>query len=109
LRVWQGSWLVNSVTHLWGYRNFETSDNSRNNLLIPLITSGEGWHNNHHAYPRSARHGLGWREPDVAWLTIRLLKRLNLLWDVVLVADRHQSAGVPAVEVGCRDANKPKA
>ena len=51
-------WLVNSATHLWGTRRFETNDDSRNNGLIAALTFGEGWHNNHHAHPRSAKHGL---------------------------------------------------
>jgi fatty-acid desaturase len=82
--VWHLTWSVNSVTHLWGYRNYETPDNSRNNVLVGLLTNGEGWHNNHHADPRSARHGHTWREPDVAWLTIRSLKAFRLARDVAL-------------------------
>jgi fatty-acid desaturase len=82
--VWHATWSVNSVTHLWGYRNYETRDNSRNNILIGLLASGEGWHNNHHADPGSARHGHSWREPDVAWLTIRGLMALGLARNVSL-------------------------
>ena len=52
--VWHITWSVNSVTHLWGYRNYDTDENSRNNWLVALVTNGEGWHNNHHADPRSA-------------------------------------------------------
>lgn len=55
--VWHLTWSVNSVTHLWGSRNYETSDSSRNNIVIAVLNGGEGWHNNHHADPRSARHG----------------------------------------------------
>ena len=80
--VWHVTWSVNSITHLWGYRNFDTPDGSRNNVLIGLLAMGEGWHNNHHAYPNSARHGHSWREPDVAWLTIRTLLALGLARDV---------------------------
>ena len=76
------TWLVNSATHLWGTRRFETSDDSRNSLWVSLLTFGEGWHNNHHAHPTSARHGLIWRELDVTWLQIRLLAWLGLVWDV---------------------------
>jgi stearoyl-CoA desaturase (Delta-9 desaturase) len=68
------TWLVNSATHMWGSRRFETRDDSRNNWLIALITSGEGWHNNHHAHPTSARHGLTWYEFDLSWIQIRMLK-----------------------------------
>ena len=68
------TWLVNSATHMWGSRRFETRDDSRNNWLIALITSGEGWHNNHHAHPTSARHGLAWYEFDLSWIQIRILQ-----------------------------------
>jgi stearoyl-CoA desaturase (delta-9 desaturase) len=67
------TWLVNSATHMWGSRRFDTRDDSRNNWLIALITSGEGWHNNHHAHPTSARHGLAWYEFDLSWIQIRAL------------------------------------
>jgi fatty-acid desaturase len=77
------TFFVNSAAHLWGYRNYETDDNSRNNAIIAIMT-GEGWHNNHHADPRSARHGHKWWEFDFAWLTIRVLMRLGLVKNVVL-------------------------
>ena len=67
------TWLVNSATHMWGSRRFATRDDSRNNWLIALITSGEGWHNNHHAHPTSARHGLAWYEFDLSWIQIKIL------------------------------------
>ncbi|MEZ5427793.1 MAG: fatty acid desaturase [Pyrinomonadaceae bacterium] len=76
---WHATWLVNSATHLWGTRRFETHDDSRNNALIAAITFGEGWHNNHHAHPRSARHGLAWYEFDFNWMQIRLLERVGLI------------------------------
>ena len=79
---WHFTWLVNSATHLWGTRRFDTRDDSRNNGLIAAVTFGEGWHNNHHAFPRSAKHGLTWREFDVNWLQIRLLEKLGLVSDV---------------------------
>jgi stearoyl-CoA desaturase (delta-9 desaturase) len=79
---WHATWLVNSATHLWGKRRFDTRDDSRNNGFIAAITFGEGWHNNHHAIPRSARHGLTWREFDVNWIQIRLLEKLGLAKDV---------------------------
>ena len=79
---WHFTWLVNSATHLWGTRRFDTRDDSRNNGLIAAVTFGEGWHNNHHAYPRSAKHGLTWREFDVNWVQIRLLEKLGLVSDV---------------------------
>jgi stearoyl-CoA desaturase (delta-9 desaturase) len=72
------TWLVNSATHMWGRRRFATGDDSRNNWWVALLTFGEGWHNNHHAHPTSARHGLAWYEFDPTWITIRLLKRLGV-------------------------------
>jgi fatty-acid desaturase len=82
--VWHLTWSVNSVTHLWGYRTYDTPDGSRNNAIVALLNNGEGWHNNHHADSRSARHGHTWWELDVAWLTIRLLMLLGLAANVSL-------------------------
>ena len=72
------------MTHIWGYRNYETPDHSRNNAIIGLLTGGEGWHNNHHADPTSARHGHTWWEFDFAWQAIRLLMWLGLATKVSL-------------------------
>jgi len=79
---WHATWLVNSATHIWGTRRFETTDDSRNNGLIAALSWGEGWHNNHHAYPRSARHGLAWYEFDANWIQIKLLEKLGLATDI---------------------------
>lgn len=78
------TFLVNSATHMWGSRRFVTADRSRNNFLVAMLSWGEGWHNNHHAYPQSARHGLAWYELDVNWLGIALLGKLGLAWDIKL-------------------------
>ena len=81
LRVTLGlhaTWLVNSATHLWGSRRFETRDDSRNSWWVALLTGGEGWHNNHHAHPVSARHGLRWYEIDPNFYGIWMLSRLGL-------------------------------
>ena len=72
------TWLVNSATHMWGARRFATRDDSRNNWWVAMITFGEGWHNNHHAHPTSARHGLAWYEFDPTWLTIKILRRFGI-------------------------------
>lgn len=74
---WHSTWLVNSATHYWGSRRFETKDDSTNNWAIALLTFGEGWHNNHHAQPTSARHGLKWYEFDMNWISIRVLEKLG--------------------------------
>jgi fatty-acid desaturase len=81
--TWHITWSVNSVTHVWGYRNYDTDDNSRNNLLVGLWSNGEGWHNNHHADQRAAAHGHKWWEFDVTWLTIRALEKFGLVREVV--------------------------
>jgi stearoyl-CoA desaturase (delta-9 desaturase) len=85
LRVTLGlhaTWLVNSATHMWGSRRFPTRDESRNNWWVALLTGGEGWHNNHHAHPVSARHGLKWYEFDPNYYGIWLLKKLGLARDI---------------------------
>lgn len=79
---WHFTWFVNSVTHVWGSRRFETRDDSTNNGWVAAVSWGEGWHNNHHAYPTSARHGLTWREFDINWLQIKALEKLGLAWKV---------------------------
>jgi stearoyl-CoA desaturase (delta-9 desaturase) len=71
------TWMVNSLTHIWGRRRFATRDDSRNNWFVAALSFGEGWHNNHHAHPTSARHGLAWYEVDISWMTIRLLQVLG--------------------------------
>jgi fatty-acid desaturase len=76
------TWLVNSATHLWGSRRFATRDDSTNNWWVALVTFGEGWHNNHHAHPTSAAHGLAWYELDINYLNIRLLELTGLAWNV---------------------------
>ena len=72
------TWLVNSATHMWGSRRFATRDDSRNNWWVALMTFGEGWHNNHHAHPTSARHGLAWYELDHSWILSRFCAFLGI-------------------------------
>lgn len=81
--VLHATWMVNSASHIFGYRNYETTDDSRNNWLVAIVAYGEGWHNNHHAYPRMAKHGHKWWEFDITWMAILTLKKLGLVWDVV--------------------------
>lgn len=91
--VWHITWSVNSVTHMWGYQSYETGEGSRNNVLIGLISNGEGWHNNHHADPRSARHGHQWWEFDVTYLSLKGLEMLGLAHKIAEPAHlRRQSA-----------------
>ncbi|HZL87444.1 MAG TPA: fatty acid desaturase [Pirellulaceae bacterium] len=81
--VLHSTWFVNSASHMWGYRNYVTTDDSRNNWWVALLSYGEGWHNNHHAYPRMAPHGHRWWEFDLTFRTIRLMQLCGLAWDVV--------------------------
>lgn len=76
------TFAVNSICHLYGRRAYRSRDESRNNWLVAALTFGEGWHNNHHAFPSSARHGLDRGQLDIAWWTIRALERVGLAWDV---------------------------
>jgi stearoyl-CoA desaturase (delta-9 desaturase) len=85
--VQHATWSVNSIGHLWGGRRFDTRDSSRNNALCGLVALGEGWHNNHHAFPRSARHGLARWEIDVSYLVIRAAAALRLAHDVQTPTD----------------------
>jgi stearoyl-CoA desaturase (delta-9 desaturase) len=80
------TWSVNSICHLWGRRPFRTNDSSRNNFLFGVLALGEGWHNNHHAFPTSTRHGLRWWQIDVSYWVIRFLALLGLAWKIVLPA-----------------------
>ncbi len=80
--VWHITWAVNSMSHRWGYKNYKTGEASRNNWFVALLTNGEGWHNNHHADPRSASHGHRWWELDVTHISLRLLSWVGLVWDI---------------------------
>ncbi len=82
--VFHCTWLVNSATHKFGYQTHESNDNSRNCWWVALLTFGEGWHNNHHAFQYSARHGLEWWEIDITWMIIRSLQILGLVKNVKL-------------------------
>lgn len=83
--LWHSTWFINSVTHMWGYRTFSTHDNSRNLWWAAILTYGEGWHNNHHAYPQVARAGWRWWEIDITWWAIWLLKTLGLAQKVIKI------------------------
>jgi stearoyl-CoA desaturase (delta-9 desaturase) len=78
------TWLVNSATHMWGSQRFMTGDDSTNSFWVAILTFGEGWHNNHHAFPQVARHGLAWYEVDPNWYGISALRMVGLAWDISL-------------------------
>jgi stearoyl-CoA desaturase (delta-9 desaturase) len=83
--VYHCTWFVNSATHKFGYRTYESGDRSTNCWWVALVTYGEGWHNNHHAFPHSARHGMRWWEIDMTWMMVRLLQAVGLARKVRLV------------------------
>ena len=99
--ILHSTWLVNSATHMWGSRRYATRDDSRNNWWVALLSFGEGWHNNHHAHPTAARHGLAWYELDVNWIGIRTLELLGLARDIKLVTlkepMREEASAIPAL------------
>jgi stearoyl-CoA desaturase (Delta-9 desaturase) len=80
--LWHGTFTINSLTHVFGSRRYATTDNSRNNGLLALITMGEGWHNNHHYYQRSANQGFFWWEVDPTFYVLRAMQALGLIWDL---------------------------
>lgn len=80
--LWHGTFTVNSLAHLWGRRRYNTTDTSRNNLWIALITLGEGWHNNHHHYMNSARQGFFWWEIDPSYYVLKVLEKVRIVWDI---------------------------
>jgi stearoyl-CoA desaturase (delta-9 desaturase) len=95
IRVFLGhhvTWSINSICHFFGHRRFETDDESTNVLWLALPSLGESWHHNHHAFPRSAVHGLRWWEIDVSGWVIRAMQRLGLAWNVVRITPERQQA-----------------
>lgn len=86
--LWHSTWLINSATHLFGYRSHVSEDNSRNLWWAAILTYGEGWHNNHHAYPNVAKAGWRWWEIDMTWWAILLLKQFGLARKIVLPPHR---------------------
>lgn len=77
-----GTFTINSLCHTWGKRRFNTTDDSRNNFWLALITLGEGWHNNHHRFPVSARQGFYWWELDISYYILKLMSKLGIIWDL---------------------------
>jgi len=96
------TFAINSVAHLFGRHRFETSEASRNNAVLGVLALGEGWHNNHHRAPYSARHGFAWYELDLTYLFVRVLARLGLVWDVKLPPPEVLSG-----ETTCSEPNHP--
>jgi stearoyl-CoA desaturase (delta-9 desaturase) len=99
--LWHGTFTINSLCHVFGRRRFATRDTSKNSLILALITSGEGWHNNHHYYPGSTRQGFYWWEIDPTYYSLKVLEWLGVVWEVrgvperVLEKGRRLDAGEP--------------
>ena len=89
---YHGTYTINSLCHVWGRRRYATGDESRNNFLLALLTLGEGWHNNHHRYPASARQGFYWWEVDITYYLLRVLAGLGLIWDLKAVPRKVREA-----------------
>ena len=89
---WHTTWFVNSLAHMYGKRPHDTGDMSTNNWFVAILTFGEGWHNAHHMWPTSARHGLKWYQFDMNWITIRILEKLGLATDIrVFETEKHEA------------------
>lgn len=86
------TWSVNSACHLWGGRPYKSNDNSRDNFVFGILAMGEGWHNTHHAFPTSARHGLQWWQIDVSYLVIRTMSLLGIAWNLKLPTPKAQAS-----------------
>jgi stearoyl-CoA desaturase (delta-9 desaturase) len=86
------TWSINSICHLFGARDFKSSDDSRNNIVFGVLSHGEGWHNNHHAFPTSARHGLKWWQFDLSWVIIRAMQVTGLAWNVKLPSEKQMKS-----------------
>ena len=80
--LWHGTFTINSLSHVWGSRRYATTDDSRNNWVLALVTMGEGWHNNHHHFMDSTRQGFYWWEIDMSYYVIKAMSWVGLVWDV---------------------------
>lgn len=88
--IWHVNWAVNSIGHCWGYQSYESGDNSMNNWVFGILGLGDGWHNNHHAFPRSCRHGLEWWEIDLNWNLLQVMEAVGLAWNLQLPSDKQK-------------------
>ncbi|MEM1207323.1 MAG: acyl-CoA desaturase [Acidobacteriota bacterium] len=86
--LWHGTFTINSLAHVFGRRRYATKDSSRNSFILSLITLGEGWHNNHHYYPGTARQGFYWWEIDIGYYSLKVLELFRIVWDVRGVPQR---------------------
>jgi stearoyl-CoA desaturase (delta-9 desaturase) len=86
--LWHGTFTINSLSHIWGRRRYSTTDDSKNNPVLAIVTMGEGWHNNHHYYPRSVRQGFHWWQVDMTYYVLRALSAVGIVWDLHLPSQK---------------------
>ena len=91
--LWHGTFTINSLSHMFGTRRYPTTDESKNNPILAFITMGEGWHNNHHYYPRSARQGFYWWEFDMSFYVLKALEAVGLVWDLHVPSEAVRAGG----------------
>src|SRR5690606_759574 len=106
--TWHATFCINSLTHVWGKRRFETTDDSRNNFILALITLGEGWHNNHHRHQASTRNGFYWWELDITYIVLKLLSFVGIVWNLRPVPEKILAEG-RAADAERRAGRKPTA
>jgi stearoyl-CoA desaturase (delta-9 desaturase) len=100
--LWHATFTINSLSHVYGSRRYETTDTSRNNLWLALLTMGEGWHNNHHRYMNSCRQGFFWWEVDASFYVLKALSWLGIVWDLhappkkLLLPESHDAGRIRA-------------
>ena len=100
--LFHGTFTINSLTHVWGSRRYNTTDDSRNNLLLAIITMGEGWHNNHHRYMRSVRQGFYWWEIDPTYYLLKMLSWMGVVWDLRSVPQNILEEGREAIPMAAK-------
>ena len=106
--LWHGTFTINSLTHYFGNRRYVTTDNSKNNVWLALITLGEGWHNNHHYYPASTRQGFFWWEIDVTYYVLKVMSWLGLVWDLQSPTEKVRDNYVRGPEFGKAPVAEPR-
>ena len=92
--LFHATFSTNSLAHLFGGKRYETGDGSRNNLLVAILTLGEGWHNNHHHYPSSVQQGFHWWEVDITYWILAIMSKLGLVWDLKMVPEKAKSSAL---------------
>jgi stearoyl-CoA desaturase (delta-9 desaturase) len=96
---WHGTFTINSLSHMWGRRRYATTDDSKNNFVLALLTMGEGWHNNHHYYQRSTRQGFFWWQIDLTYYVLKALQAVGIVWDIHVPPQKVLDGNLEVIEV----------